>query len=324
MRVPAKRFVLGAAFAVAASALVSAQQRPDFTGNWVATKDAPTGVAVASSAVFGDRFAIKHTGQKLDLYRPTSTSGSTNSSDVWTTSHTLDGRETRIGLRANTCFGQSAQMVTTTWNGDAIVYAITGSLSPGNPTPRPVSIKYSFKLASPTTLIVETTTRTSATAEPTAVATVYKKSTEPLPAPDTTPKPVTAKATMADVAWFTGVWIGTTASGRTNEERWLPASGGQMLATSRTLLASGSAVAFEFLCITERDGGLVYTAMPNAAAPTEFVLTKIDADSATFENPAHDFPKMIRYVRKPDGAMEATISGDANQRATTFAFKKQG
>ena len=63
---------------------------------------------------------------------------------------------------------------------------------------------------------------------------------------------------------------------------------------SRTLLSNGSAVAFEFLCITERDGGLVYTAMPNAAAPTEFVLTKIDANSATFENPAHDFPKMIR------------------------------
>jgi len=127
---------------------------------------------------------------------------------------------------------------------------------------------------------------------------------------------------MAQVEWFTGVWTGATAS-RTLEERWLPASGGQMLATSRTLLTTGAPVAFEFLCITEGDAGLGYTAMPNAVPPTEFVLTKIDADSATFENPAHDFPKMIRYVRKPDGTMEATISGDPTRRPTTFVFKRQ-
>ena len=54
----------------------------------------------------------------------------------------------------------------------------------------------------------------------------------------------------------------------------------------------------------------------------QLVLTQIDADSATFENPAHDFPKKIRYVRKPDGTMEATISGDPNQRTTTFVFRK--
>jgi hypothetical protein len=317
MRLPLKRFALSAAIAAAASVLVSGRQRPDFTGSWVATKDAPAGIAAAPSPVFGERFAIKHTGQKLELFRPSSRP------EPWVTTHPLDGTETRVGLPAGTCFGQSGQLVTTAWNGDAIAYEITGSLSPGITTPRRVSIKYAFKLPAPGTLVVETTMRASATAEPTTVATVYKKSSEPVPAPDTTPKAVAALATMAQVEWFTGVWSGTTVSGRTTEERWLPASGGQMLATSRTLLASGSAVAFEFLCITERDGGLVYTAMPNAAAPTEFVLTKIDADSATFENPAHDFPKMIRYVRKPDGTMEATISGDAPRRPTTFVFKKQ-
>lgn len=80
---------------------------------------------------------------------------------------------------------------------------------------------------------------------------------------------------------------------------------------------------FEFLCISERDGTLVYTAMPNAAAPTDFTLTRIDAESATFENPAHDFPKMVRYAKRSDGSLEATISGGANQKPTTFVFKKQ-
>ena len=33
--------------------------------------------------------------------------------------------------------------------------------------------------------------------------------------------------------------------------------------------------AFEFLCIVERNGGLVYTAMPNARMPaTDFTLTQ--------------------------------------------------
>ena len=318
MRLPLKRLVLGAAVAAAASGLVAGQQRPDFTGNWVATKDTPAGMAAATYVAFGERLAIKHSGQTFELSRLSDRPA------PWVTTHTLDGSETRIGLPANTCFGQSGQMVTMAWDGNAIAYAITASVSPGSTAPRRINpIKYAFKLPAPDTLVIESTVRASATAEPTLVGTVYKKSSTPLPAPDTTPKAVAAPATMAQVDWFTGVWTSTSASGRTTEERWLPSSGGQMLATSRTLLASGSAVAFEFLCVTERDGGLVYTAMPNAAPPTEFVLTKIDADSATFENPAHDFPKMIRYVRKPDGTMEATISGDAPRRPTTFVFKKQ-
>ena len=95
---PLKRFALSAAIAVAASGLASAQQRPDFTGNWVATKDAPAGVAAAPSAVFGERFAIKHTAQKLELARPSSRP------EPWVTTHTLDGAETRIELPASTRF----------------------------------------------------------------------------------------------------------------------------------------------------------------------------------------------------------------------------
>ena len=81
---------------------------------------------------------------------------------------------------------------------------------------------------------------------------------------------------------------------------------------------------FEFLCIVERDNGLVYQAMPNGRQPaTDFALTAMDANSVTFENPLHDFPKVIKYVLQPDGTLEATISGDPKQRAITYSFKKQ-
>ena len=93
-----------------------------------------------------------------------------------------------------------------------------------------------------------------------------------------------------------------------------------MLSVSRTLKGDRM-VAFEFLRIVERDGGLVYIAQPNGRPPTEFTLTAITTDSATFENPIHDFPKMIRYARRADGSLEARVS-DGGQKSETFVFKK--
>jgi hypothetical protein len=47
------------------------------------------------------------------------------------------------------------------------------------------------------------------------------------------------------------------------------------------------------------------------------------ADSATFENPAHDFPKMIRYTHRSDGGLEARVSGAGGERPQTFVFTRQ-
>ena len=131
-----------------------------------------------------------------------------------------------------------------------------------------------------------------------------------------------AKASIEQVGWMTGVWIGTVGS-NTAEERWTPAAGGAMLGVARTL-RSDRMTGYEFLRISERDGSLVYSAMPNGRSPaTDFLLTRIDARSATFENPAHDFPKKIRYSITEDGALQAVTSGDAGQRPVTFRFKRQ-
>ena len=127
-------------------------------------------------------------------------------------------------------------------------------------------------------------------------------------------------ATISQLAWMAGVWAAPGGS----EERWTPPAGGSMLGVARTL-RKGTMVEFEFLCITERGGGLVYQAMPNGRSPaTDFTLTRIDANSATFENPSHDFPKSIRYSLAADGTLEAVVSGAPGQRAITFTFKKQG
>ena len=89
-----------------------------------------------------------------------------------------------------------------------------------------------------------------------------------------------------------------------------------MLAVSRTLKGDRM-VAFEFLRIVERDGRLIYIAQPDGRPPTEFTLTAITADSVTFENPMHDFPKMIRYTKRADGALEARVSDGQNDVCVT-------
>jgi len=301
---------------VFSGSFVWAQQRPDFSGNWQSVKDAPPAVAAAPTPVFGDRFAVKQNGQTLLLFRPVR-----GRQEPFMTTHPLDGAETRIMLPARTCLGQSGQVVKTAWEGNTLVYTITGNLAPGSTATTAAGLRYAFRLDMPDTLVIQTTMRTGTAAEPVAVATVYKKSAEALPAVDARAKLNSAAATIAQVEWIAGTWIGAQGTA-TIEERWTSQAGGSMLAVSRTLRA-GVMSEFEFLCISERDGTLVYTAMPNAAAPTDFTLTRIDAESATFENPAHDFPKMVRYAKRSDGSLEATISGSANQKPTTFVFKKQ-
>lgn len=165
--------------------------------------------------------------------------------------------------------------------------------------------------------------RDSAQAAPRAVGTVYRRSTDAMPPVLKGPDVVAAPATIADVAWVAGEWEGQVGASMV-EERWTPAAGGAMLAISRTTRNSTMMSAFEFLCIAERGGSLVYTAMPNAGAPTDFLLTAVDVTGATFENPGHDFPKKIRYAKRADGGLDATISGAATSKPTTFSFKRRG
>jgi Domain of unknown function (DUF6265) len=128
-----------------------------------------------------------------------------------------------------------------------------------------------------------------------------------------------ARASISEVAWLGGVWSGE-AKDVSFEEQWTRPAAGSMLAVARTIKGNRM-VAFEFLRIVERNDSLVYIAQPNGRPPTEFALTAVSDESATFENPAHDFPKMIRYAKRPDGTLEATVS-DGDRRAETLVFRR--
>jgi hypothetical protein len=230
-----------------------------------------------------------------------------------TIAYALDGSETTSRLPGRLCEPDSQAAWTATWNGNALVLAMVKSIAPNGKTTS-TDVKTTMRLETSNRLHVDVASRTG------ILSTTYARTT-----PDSADAATTitkARATMAQIAWISGVWIGRSG-GSTLEERWTPAAGGSMMAVSRTI-RDGVMAAFEFLCIVERDGGLVYQAMPNGRMPaTDFTLTKIDADSALFENPAHDFPKMIRYAKRPDGSLEATIAGEGGQKPQTFLFKRQ-
>ncbi|MGE0143110.1 MAG: DUF6265 family protein [Planctomycetota bacterium] len=138
------------------------------------------------------------------------------------------------------------------------------------------------------------------------------------------PLPTSAKATIDGIGWLAGAWVGTsgTNGSRSIEERWSPPLGGSMLAVSRTV-SRGRTVAFEYLRVLERDGGLVYIAQPNGAPPTTFTLTELSDTRAVFENPRHDFPQRIIYELSAEGGLSASIGYGKGGRPRRFEFKPE-
>lgn len=309
--------ILAVGVQAAAVLVAGAQTRPDLSGHWQATRETPSTVAAAPSPVFGEQFAMKHDHSVVELSRPVR-----DRPAPFVTSHRADGTESRIMLPGRSCLGQTGQVVKTAWDGNTLAYTVVGVIAAGSAAPTPSSLRYVFRLEGPDALVVESVMRTSASAAPTPVGTLYRRmpptgSLAALPEPVVTGTP----AAVGAVAWIAGNWSGTLGTA-TVEERWTTAAGGAMIAMSRTI-RNGVMTEFEFLCIAERDGSLVYSAMPNAVPPTHFLLTSLEGQSATFENASNDFPKKIQYVLKSDGTLEATISGAPPRRPVTFVFRRQ-
>jgi len=292
----------------------AAQDRPDFSGTWVASGDS-TAVNAAGKPlppVWGAQFTIEHQGSALTLRR-TFTGGPA------VIAYKLDGSETTSRMPGRLCEADSGATWTASWSGQAISIAMLGAL-PANNKPVKMDVKTTLRLESPDTLRVEVAAKVANQPEPRVSSSLYKRDSTAAVKIET--RASGAKATLAQVAWISGVWAASNATTRL-EERWTPGEGGSMIGVSRTMRDSLQ-TAFEFLCIVERDGSLVYQAMPNGRSPaTDFTLTTIDENNAIFENPTHDFPKVIRYTRTGEGTLEAVISGAAGTKPVTFRFKRQ-
>lgn len=303
---------------VAAQATAVAQEKPDFSGTWefVAPAQPPAQGAPPPSGVFGPKMTVKHDAKAITITRTIGTA-------VVAMTVPFDGSEARVSLPGRLCEGDQVAIYTGGWDGAAVKLNLVGTVVPGGGTTFKRESVFLLRMEAPDMLTVQLTSPAPNQQPPRVTTSSYRKSTE---APVQLPAPFPGQrvtATIGQLSWLSGVWIGTFGSSSIAEERWTPAVSGSMLAVARTI-NSEIMTGFEFLCIVERDGGLVYTAMPNGRQPaTDFVLTSLTDDAATFENPTHDFPKKIQYVRKADGSMEAIVSGAPNRKPQVFQFKKQ-
>ena len=311
--------------AIVAAVVTSAiPQTPDLSGTWAYTKEAPpAGMTASPSAIMGAKFAIKQDAKTITISRV--------SRDVtMPVTYALDGTPTRYRASGRMCEGDAQSIESTAWDNGALAVTLTGIVSAGTTTERALNVKRSIRKHDADTLLVEASINQQGKMVP--VVAVYKRTTEAMPAPLPAPDVNGAPATIAQLAWLPGFWVRTspppaTAPANTpplvTEERWTPAASGGMLALARTTRGA-TLSSFEFLCISEKDGSLVYTAMPDGrTTPTFFTLTSITDTSATFENPKHDYPQLIRYTLKPDGTLETLISLSNGQRPVTVVLNKQ-
>ena len=94
-----------------------------------------------------------------------------------------------------------------------------------------------------------------------------------------------------------------------------------MIGMGRTI-AGGKTVEFEYLRIEQRADQIYYVASPKGRCPgTDFKLTRLAGQEATFENPEHDFPKRIIYRKNSDGSLTASIDGGAGTKSMSFAYQ---
>lgn len=127
--------------------------------------------------------------------------------------------------------------------------------------------------------------------------------------------------TVDDLGWMAGSWV-QEKDGRWTEEYWTIPRGGVMLGASRS--GRGEVLReFEFLRLqADADGAISYLAQPGGRPPVAFRLAQHDAMTATFENPAHDYPQRLRYVRKGD-IMTATISMIDGSKPMSWTYRRR-
>lgn len=123
-----------------------------------------------------------------------------------------------------------------------------------------------------------------------------------------------AQSSIDRLAWMSGCWE-QRAPNRVVLEMWMPPSAGLMMGASRTVMNS-AVREFEQLRIVARGDTLVYIAMPSGQATAEFKTLGASDTSVKFENPAHDFPKLIEYNRISADSITARVAGPGPNGAT--------
>ncbi len=94
-----------------------------------------------------------------------------------------------------------------------------------------------------------------------------------------------------------------------------------MLGVGR-VVRGGKTLEYEYLRLhVDAQGRIVYTATPSRQEQTAFIASHVGADTATFENPAHDFPQKISYTKTGPAALSVRIEGQRAGKSRSIEFR---
>jgi hypothetical protein len=136
------------------------------------------------------------------------------------------------------------------------------------------------------------------------------------------PEQAAANATIHDAAWMAGCWLAEGPDAR-DEEVWLAPAAGMMLGMARSV-RGGRLVSVELatlwdLSVGERpEEGLVFVARPSGQDGAEFRVVTLVPNGMRVENPDHDFPQAIEYLRTSRDSLVARVFGDADDTDPAF------
>lgn len=131
-----------------------------------------------------------------------------------------------------------------------------------------------------------------------------------------------APATIDQAGWLAGCWVSQRGQS-TVEEQWMAPAGGTMLGMGRTI-KGGRLDDYELVLLRAQDGRLDYEAHPMMQGTTIFSATVVSDTLLQFENPRHDFPKLIAYRRRGADSLVARIAaGPApGDRQVLFSYRR--
>jgi hypothetical protein len=122
-------------------------------------------------------------------------------------------------------------------------------------------------------------------------------------------------APLEPLRFMAGCWRGPAGKGRVIEEHYTAPSANLILGMTR-YTRNDTATGYEFSTIAWEDSVVVLTPRPEGQRPVPFRLTATGRHSATWENPAHDFPTRIAYRRVAGDTLVARIEGPGAGGAT--------
>lgn len=131
----------------------------------------------------------------------------------------------------------------------------------------------------------------------------------------------TAAVAAPDFSWIGGDWL-SCAQGEIAEEHWAGPSAAGWVSVALTRSADKATYEHARIGPIAGEGGWAFHVSANGAPTVVFRLTRLDGLSAVFENPAHDFPKRVRYWREGDLLKAAIDAGDG--KGPSWSYHRRG